>query len=130
MAKLKIDKRLLGTWQSDRHRTIQGLKWRRNSTAAGRKKFAALFGRLVVRYTRTKIRSGFEDEAPDSQPYEVLTSDSDSVAILSYVDWRKEMRIQYIRFDGNDYYWTIDPIGTKEWFRRISPASSRSAAGY
>lgn len=127
MAKLKIDKRLLGTWQSDRRRTIRGVKWRRNSTVVGRRKFAALFGRLIVRYTRTKIYSGFEGESLESKPYQILATDSDSVAYLHYVDWLDEMRVQYIRFEAVDKYWIIDSIGTKEWFRRISPAPSRFA---
>src|SRR4051812_32849756 len=79
----KIDKRLLGTSKSDRRKTFQDFVWPPNGTDEGRRKFKALFGHLILRYTRQTIFSRMRDTDLDPCPYEVLGSDSTSVAILN-----------------------------------------------
>ena len=57
-----------------------------------------------------------------SDAYEVLASDSDSVAILIWHSVFNERRIYHIHFDGADRYW-IDAWGHVEWFKRVKDAT-------
>ena len=115
--KSKTDRRLLGTWRSDRRRTLKEWIWRPGTTPKKRKFIADVFGHLTIRYTRQRTHSNFKGRS-DSQPYELIGSDSDSVAIMSYVDWMQERRIYHIHFEGTHHYWVA--IGRqREWFRRV-----------
>ena len=116
---LRVDKRLLGTWKSDRGKTFRhfvpwaGLKGRRLD------RFKAIFGKLKLTYDRKKIRHEL-GEYEHSSPYKVLARDADSVAILTEDLVTGGQKIWHIHFDG-DYYWIA--FGHKrqvtEYFRRI-----------
>ncbi len=47
------DDRLVGTWKSDKRKTLQDIAARRDVSAASRKVLKRIFGKLVLRYTRT-----------------------------------------------------------------------------
>jgi len=116
--KTKTDRRLLGTWRSDRRRTLKEWVWRPGTTAKQRKFITDMFGHLTIRYTRHRMRSEFKGHR-DSQPYEVIGTDSDSVAIMVYVGWMEERMIYHIHFEGDRHYWIA--IGRqREWFRRVA----------
>jgi hypothetical protein len=119
MAGTKIDKRLLGTWQSDRKRTMKGWIWPRGAKAESRRKLARLFGVLTVRYTRHRIHIKLHVNL-DSTPYEVLGSDSDSVAILCNDILYDEPRIRHIHFEDDKHYWVAIDGWNREWFKRVS----------
>src|SRR2546422_213964 len=115
----KTDRRLLGTWRSDRHRTVAGWRFSKRLTPERRRKFLGIFGKLRVTYTRTRIRGVLRDYK-FVQRYELLAADSDSVAIR-YEDKQLtgEWRIQHIHFEGRDCYWVA--FGrNREWFRRAA----------
>ena len=112
-----IDKRLLGTWRSDPRRTLNGWVWPRGTTAKQRKLITGLIGHLTIRYTRLRIRSEYKGHK-DSQPYEVIGIDTDSVALMVPVDGMEERRIYHVHFEGDNHYWIT--IGLqREWFRRV-----------
>src|SRR5688572_24521508 len=72
------DKRLLGTWKSDKTRTFAEYAFRRGVPANRRKRIMALFGKLTVTYKRSRVYTnlnGFETRAR----YKVLAKDSESV---------------------------------------------------
>jgi hypothetical protein len=119
----KIDKRLLGTWKSDRRKTFQDFVWAANGTDEGRRKFKALFGHLIIRYTRQTIYSRMRDTDLDPCLYEVLGSDSNSVAILNTGEsfFHESPWIEHIHFERDRYYWVSLPIGShnREWFKRV-----------
>jgi hypothetical protein len=137
----KKDKRLLGTWKSDRARTLKEWIWVKHPSAAKRKKLAALFGRLEIRFLPGRMISklphcGWET----SRPYVVLGTDETSVAVFEFGDlqiknarkydslclaWVKELwserRIRHINFEG-EHYW-ISLGRNREFFRKIRERS-------
>ena len=114
----KTHSRLLGTWQSDRDRTVSEWRFKKRLTTVRRRKFLDIFGHLRVTYTRTRIRGVLPDYR-FTQRYELLAVDSDTVAIR-YEDAQVagEWRIQHIHFEGRNHYWIA--LGhNREWFRRV-----------
>jgi hypothetical protein len=51
---------LVGTWRSDRKRTTEQWVYPKRLADARRKAFEAIFGKMKVRYTRTRHFSEFE----------------------------------------------------------------------
>lgn len=114
----KADKRLLGIWRSDRRRTLAEWRFAKRLSPEKRRKILAIFGKLRVTYTRTRIRGVLGDYRL-TQAYELLAADSDTVAIR-YHDSQLtgEWLIEHIHFEGSDRYW-ISLGHCREWFRRI-----------
>lgn len=112
------DKRLLGTWRSDRRATLAEWRFKKPIPADRLRRFRAIFGKLVVTYSAKQIRGVFGDFRY-IQRYQVLGKDSESVAIR-YEDKQllNEWRIQHIHFEGKDRHW-IGLGWNREWFRRI-----------
>lgn len=77
-----------------------------------------MFGHLTIRYTRQRAHAEFKGHK-DSQKYEVIGRDSDSVAIMFYVDWMEERRIYHIHFEDERHYW-ISIGRQREWFRKVT----------
>ncbi len=121
-----IDQRLLGTWVSDRRRTLLDLEARRDVPAKRKKGLRAFFGRLRLRITRTRCYSTL-DGATDSHPCRVVPKNSDGVVVVgrSLPDWfTKEEQIQHINFVNPDLYWVC--LGSfREYFRRVSPPGKK-----
>jgi hypothetical protein len=120
MAAVKTDKRLLGTWRSDRRRTMQDWVWPQGTRNERRNRFSEVFGRLTIRYTRQKIHFDLNGRK-DSQAYEVLGSDANSVAILHNQGGAEGGIILHIQFEWKDLYWV--PLGhNREYFKRVKTA--------
>lgn len=117
----KTHRRLLGTWRSDRRRTLKDWVWPPRTSAKARKRWAAVFGHLVLRYTRTRIHADFKG-SKDSQKYEILGYDAGSVVIMTRDSLLKEDRIYHIHFEGEQHYWITLFGQHREWFRRVKPA--------
>jgi len=116
----KTHRRLLGTWRSDRRRTLKDWVWPPRTSAKARKRWAAIFGHLLLRYTRTRVYSDYQG-TESTQEYAILGSDADSVAIKTYDSLLEEDRIYHIHFEGERHYW-ITLGRQREWFRRVKPA--------
>ena len=114
--KPKTDKRLLGTWRSDRRRTLKDWIWRRGWPARKRKKLASIFGHLTLRYTRARLYSDYRGHK-EIEKYEILAADSDSVAIRRWDSLLEEWRIRHIHFEGDRYWISIGR--QREWFKRV-----------
>ncbi len=114
-----IDKRLLGAWKSDLRKTSQEARDRCRIPAAKRKKFKLLFGKLRVRFTRTRAYMEFQGRKW-VEPYRVVAKDASSVAILAPGLWDEdELEIYHIHFEGR-YYWIWPAVANfPEYFRRI-----------
>lgn len=119
--KLKTDKLLLGTWHSDRRRTLKDWTWRRGWPARKRKKLASIFGHLTLRYTRTRLYSDYQGHKEIEQ-YEIIAADSDSVAIRRWDTLLEEWRIRHIHFEGDRYWISIGR--QREWFKRVTKHAS------
>jgi len=129
----KTDKRLLGTWRSDRPRTIAEWRFIDRVTPEQRRKLFSLLGKLRLTHTPTRIRGVF-GEYQFTQRDEVLATDSDSVAVR-YVDLdtpndktqvKKDWwRIRHIHLEGPDLYW-ISLGSNREWFKRVKDRPAES----
>jgi|SRR5580704_7696488 hypothetical protein len=113
----KVDRRLLGTWRSDRRRTLQFYKPGPHSTPKGHQKLRSLFGKLIVRWTARRCHLEFDGTRFDgerwSQPYEVVAIDETSVIV------RSDGILSQIHFE-KDYYWIAVGGFLCEHFRRIA----------
>lgn len=97
----KIDKRLLGTWKSDKERTIERWRYDKPLSNEKREKFESIFGKLVLRITETHYYGIFEEDN-FSCPYTVVASDERSVCISQDFTGTQELK-QYF-FEGNYMY--------------------------
>jgi hypothetical protein len=100
-------------------KTSQEARDRCRIPPAKRKKFKLLFGKLRVRFTRTRIYSEFEGKKSVTR-YRVAAKDAHSVAIVApgLLD-PAEQEIHHIHFEGK-YYWVWPaPANFPEYFRRI-----------
>lgn len=113
------DSRLIGTWQSDANATIAGIKAARTVTDTQEAAMRKLFGRMKLTYTADTITTEL-DGPPDTQPYQVVSKDGDSVVIKSWFALSKKDEQFRIRFVGNDTYWVdVEQFSISECFRRI-----------
>jgi hypothetical protein len=114
-----IDKRLLGTWQSDLRRTAREARDRHLVPEEKIKKFKLLFGKLRLRITRTRIYSDFKGEK-SVEPYRVVAKDAYSVAIVTR-GLVEEEQIYHVHFEGK-YHWVWPDTATfPEYFKRVDP---------
>ena len=83
------------------------------------RKLKAIFGKLVIRYTRRKYYIEFDDYR-ESGTYDVVAVDSKSVVIRYRDEFSGEPQLQHIHFDG-DFYWIAHPSGSLcEFFRKVA----------
>ena len=116
LKKKKFDKRLLGTWRSDKELTIIYWRYTKELAPDRRERFENLFGKLTIKYTESHAYSEF-DETKDSCKYEVIGRDDNSVAIIWHE--KQEDKIQHIHFEENDLYYVLVGYNV-EFFRRVS----------
>ena len=120
------DRRLLGTWVSDRRRTIGHLERRRPLAAKTRKAMEKIFGKLRLRYTLTRCYATLNGDT-DALPYRVLASTSEGTVVIGRSlpeSLAPEEQIQHVRFVSNDLYW-VCLGGIHEFFRRVKTPSSK-----
>jgi hypothetical protein len=122
MTKTKPDRRLLGTWRSDRRRTLRELRFPRHVSRKKQEPLRAIFGKLKLTYTRSRVRYALDDWRA-TRPHEVLASDSNSVAIRLRDETTDEWIIQHLHFDPKNAgrYWVSIGFG-REWFKKLSRA--------
>lgn len=99
--KRHVDRRLLGTWRSDKERTLALWKHQKKLAPETRERFDNIFGKFTLRFTETHIFTEFEG-TKDTVPYSVVASDSSSVLIVWHEE--KERSLQHIHFEGESYY--------------------------
>lgn len=111
------DTRLIGTWRSDARRTGLEIKDRRDITTAARRKLLRLFGRLELRYTRTRCYSSLNGQVWVAR-YTVVAKDSSSVALLM----RSPItggEIVHVHFEKGHYWVVLGSGRTREFFKRV-----------
>jgi hypothetical protein len=139
----KVDKRLLGTWKSDKRRTFAEWNWKRNTSPKKKAKLKAFFGKQEITYTRTKVITVLPHRKSEwARRYAVLATDDTSVAIVQFgkinfknrqkynpenlkmVDeiFGSKPRIQQINFDKNYFWFLLGNGRNREYFRKIRNA--------
>src|SRR5262249_34870759 len=116
-----VDRRLIGTWKSDRRRTFRFYRHKRGCSQETLRAFQSLFGKLVVRWGRKRWTSdlgGFRSYGS----YEVIARDGTSVVIRTTDSSTGDTRLQQLHFDGNHYWMPVGENGILiEHFRRMKP---------
>lgn len=112
---------MLGVWCSDGPRTVGEWRFRPAISRKKRDQFLAIFGKLKITYTG-RFRCWVMDDYRNRHRYEVLASDSQSVAIRYECSTTGEWRIEHIVFEGAGRYW-IAQGNNREWFRRLKRAA-------
>jgi hypothetical protein len=114
----KTDKRLLGTWRSDKDRTLKEWAFKATATRKHRRVIRGVFGKLRITYTRKYIHYVLGDWRQKSA-YRIICRDPYSIAILYWDSMGEEWRAEYIRFDGKNSYWV--PVGyNREFFKKVT----------
>ena len=110
-----IDPRLLGTWKSDKARTLEEWAYAAATTSDEQDRIANWFGKLAMRYTAARVFTNLEGEATQC-PYRVVAKDPESVAIVCRTEGRDEIR--HIHFIGDNLYW-VSVGRNREFFARV-----------
>jgi hypothetical protein len=117
------DPRLVGVWRSDAKRTGRELAARRDIPGRNKKGLRRLFGKLELRYTRTRCYATLNGHT-ESSSYRVVAKDSSSVAIVSY-DWLLDAEvISHLHFDGSHVWVAVGTGLFREFFKRVRPELS------
>ena len=137
----KVDQRLLGTWKSDKTRTLKEWIWEKNASRDKKKRFGTFFGKLEIVYTRTRIISTLRHKDwQTAKRYVVAAADDTSVAVVTYGKLQIKNRIKYdpenlrtaeqilgsgpkisqLHFDKNHYWVALGNGRNREFFKKIS----------
>ena len=115
---------LIGTWRSDRKRTVAQWIYPKRLAAERRAVFEAIFGKLTVQFTRSRHTTVYDGQR-HSGFYRVIWSQDASIhpeIVVVYATGRNE-RAQHIVFDSpNSYY--VQGGKCAEFFKRVPPNTS------
>ena len=115
-----VDQRLIGTWRSDKARTIKHWCYSKELSPEKKERFEGIFGKFTLRFTETHIHTDYEGEK-QVVPYSVVASDESSVVIL----WNEPDRqsLQHIHFDQEGYH--VLSGYNVEFYTRVPAESQR-----
>jgi hypothetical protein len=111
------DSRIWGTWRSDARRTAREIAAWKDIPPRRRKKLVKLFGKLELRYTRTRCYATLNGQT-EVLRYKVVAKDSGSVAIVSDDPLGGEPLISHVHFDGPHFWINIGNGRLREFFKR------------
>src|SRR5262245_28485382 len=117
------DKRLIGSWRSDRERTIADWRFKPDTPEDKQEIVINMFGKLELTYSRYRCVSLLNEHRSVAW-YRVLAKDSESVMIISLrrFEIKGWLRTLYhIHFDGDWYWITLGRSNNREFFRKVSP---------
>ena len=106
------DTRILGCWRSDASRTGKELRSRLDIPTGSRRRLSKLFGKLELRFTKTRCYSMLNGHT-ESAPYKVVAKDATSVATIS------AGTISHIHFEGTRFWILVGSGKFREYFRRV-----------
>lgn len=117
----KYDPRLIGTWKSDADATIAHRKTTHQVTEKNEEALRKLFGKMTITYTARDLTTNF-DGTIETQTYQVVSKDAESVTIRTYSPFEKKDATLRIRFVDADTYWVDESneyFSFSECFRRV-----------
>ena len=113
------DPRLIGTWKSDADATIAELRKVRAVTEQQERAMRNLFGKMVITYAAKTFTTDFDGKL-NTQPYQVMSKDRDSVVLKSWSFTANKDEQYRIRFTDSDTYWVdAEAFRISECFRRV-----------
>lgn len=114
------DDRLIGTWISDRDRTLCVMEKRRNLTERQRNWFEQNLGKLKINYTKDDVTIWYNGER-DTENLKIAAKDRDSVVLIGRDPFDDKDKLFLIHFEDNDNYWVYSDLGDYvEYFKRIN----------
>jgi len=118
------DSRLIGMWKSDGRKTAKEIAARRDIPTSKKRKLLRFFGKLELRYTQTRCYSRLGDYVSVNR-YTVAAKDAWSVALV-VCNPIAGKQIVHIHFEGDRYWITLGSGRMREFFKRVSPKSTRT----
>ena len=113
---LKTDRRLYGTWRSDKERTTALWKYTKEISDENRQKFEAIFGKLTWRITDRRWEAEFEDQKWGG-PYSVIAADKRSVVVSHPGEPGEQPEVKQYFFEEG-YMYVVAGYSI-EFFKRI-----------
>lgn len=112
----KTDRRLLGTWKSDKERTVRDWVYPKRLATQKRKRIEDIFGKLTLRFTRSRIHVTY-DEDSWTHDYRILAADNYSVVIE--VDYAEDAELEHWRFDSDGCMYKSVSGQNTEYFSKM-----------
>jgi hypothetical protein len=114
------DDRLIGTWISDKDRTLCVLEKRRNLTERQRNWFKQNLGKLKIQYTKDEVTIWYNGER-NTEKLKIAAKDKDTVVLIGKDPFDDEDKLFLINFEDNDSYWVYSDLGDYvEYFKRMN----------
>jgi hypothetical protein len=111
----KVDRRLLGVWQSDRARTFRNYKPSPKADPKKARRFRSIFGKLQVRWTPKWVYTDYEVFRNRSS-YTVVASDQISVVVCI------DEELLHVHFEGDQYWIGVHGMLCEHFKRMKRPA--------
>ena len=109
--------RLLGTWRSDRKRTMRSWVFPKPLSERHRKRFAHVFGKATWRFTRLFCYGQYE-ELQWKGPYRILWADPSSAVVV--FEQEDGENCHHLFFDGDHFYFCASRNGNVEFFKKVA----------
>jgi hypothetical protein len=114
------DDRLIGTWQSDKDRTLCEMEKRQELSGKRRDWFEKNLGKLKIKYTKYTVTFWYNGKA-STEKLKVAAKDSDSVVILGTDVFGEKDKISLVTFEDENTYWIYSKMADYvEYFKRIN----------
>lgn len=100
----RCDTWLLGTWQSNREKTLEHWAFPAGRRGAElRRVLTSTFGLLTFRFTRSRVHTRFDEPAWTSRSYKILWRNAESVFLV--YGPRSQREGQLIHFLAENEFW-------------------------
>jgi hypothetical protein len=113
------DTRLIGTWKSDKDKTIQWLRENRNLCEEKIARISKIFGKLKITISETTTKSEYDGNI-EEEPNDIIAIEGDTIAVGVVDALTNCPTIRLIRIeDENTYSIYQDMFDIREFFTRI-----------
>jgi len=121
----KIDRTIIGEWKSNKELSVRTLTYPPTAEKASIEKIEALFGRLIISYSGSKMKAVLP--AMNDQPewiyesdYKIVGRDETSIVMRSHDPLENGPKDRRITFEGENRYWIdLGHLGGREYFDRL-----------
>lgn len=121
----ELDELILGRWKSNQELTLQTLQYPAEAQPEMIMKVQALFGRMVITYTRSKASAltPATEESPEWHEevvYEVIERSDNSITLRFFDKITQDYKAEILHFEGPDRYWiNLQQLNGREYFDRV-----------
>jgi hypothetical protein len=109
-------RKLVGTWRSDRARSMENWVFPKRIAAKKLRFFESIFGNSTWRFTLTSCSSTFK-KLKFKERYKIIWANEDS-AVVVFTAKGKEI-CHHLFFEGKHFYMSIGRAGNAEYFKKL-----------